>query len=151
MSSRKQNGSRFLFSSEPRDFVTHVTLGQRNGERDWRDLTRNTRERHVMCIPFILPTRQILGIRHGRYRHRGRRVAGYIWSEPCVLLIYCCSVRCIFARSFNEQVCVPWFAILSIEGHPNFLQNIFLCCWNDLLPFYRHYSFCWVFWSAAFI
>ena len=22
-----------------------------------------------------------------------------------------------------------------IEGHPNFLQNIFLCCWNDSLPF----------------
>ena len=22
-----------------------------------------------------------------------------------------------------------------IEGHPNFLQNIFLCCWNDLIPF----------------
>ena len=21
------------------------------------------------------------------------------------------------------------------EGHPNFLQNIFFCCWNDLLPF----------------
>ena len=23
-----------------------------------------------------------------------------------------------------------------IEDHPNFLQNIFLCCWNDLLPFF---------------
>ena len=29
-----------------------------------------------------------------------------------------------------------------IEGHPNLLQNIVLCCWNDLLPFYRHYPFC---------
>ena len=105
MSSRKQNGSRFLFSPEHKDFVTHVTLVQRNayGERDWRDLTRNTRERHVVCKPFILPTEQILGIRRGRYRHGGRRVAWYIWSEPCVLLIYCCSVRCTFARSFNEH------------------------------------------------
>ena len=24
----------------------------------------------------------------------------------------------------------------SIESHPNFLQNIFLCCWKDLLPFF---------------
>ena len=29
-----------------------------------------------------------------------------------------------------------------MEGHPNLLQNIVLCCWNDLLPFYRHYPFC---------
>ena len=29
-----------------------------------------------MFIPFILPTRQILGIRRERYRHGGRRVAG---------------------------------------------------------------------------
>ena len=52
---------------------------------------------------------------------------------------------------WTAKVCVPWFAILSIEGHPNFLQNIFLCCWNDLITFYCHYSFCTVFWSAAFI
>ena len=50
----------------------------------------------------------------------------------------------------TAKVCIPWFAILSIS-HPNFLQNIFLCCWNDSLSFYRHYSFCTVFWSAAFI
>ena len=37
-----------------------------------------------------------------------------------------------------------------IEGHPNFLQNIFLCCWNDLLPFYRHNSSCTVFWVSSF-
>ena len=29
-----------------------------------------------MCKPFILPTRLILGIRRGRYKQRGRRVAG---------------------------------------------------------------------------
>ena len=48
-------------------------------------------------------------------------------------------VHCIFARSFNEHpnslslrtlICNTF-----IEGHPNFLQNIFLSCWNDLLPF----------------
>ena len=29
-----------------------------------------------MCTPFILPTRLILRIRRGRYKHGGRRVAG---------------------------------------------------------------------------
>ena len=30
-----------------------------------------------------------------------------------------------------------------MEGHPNFLLNIFLYCWNVLLPFFnRHNSFC---------
>ena len=36
-----------------------------------------------------------------------------------------------------------------IEGHPNFLQNIFFCCWNDLLPFLLN-SFCTVFWVSSF-
>ena len=76
MSSRKQCGSRWSVVPKPRDFVTHVTLVQRNGKRDWRDLTRNTCETHVMCKPFILPTRLILRIRRGRYKHGGPRVAG---------------------------------------------------------------------------
>ena len=90
----------------------------------------------------------------------------YIWTEPCILLIYCTqlhSVRSLLLFSEmhicllvsmnirTAEFCVPWIAILSIEGHTNFLQNIFLCYWNDLLPFYSYYSFCTVFWSAAFI
>ena len=59
-----------------------------------------------------------------------------------------------FTRSFNERrnslrqptlICNTF-----IEGHPNFRQNVFLCCWNDLLPFYRHNSFCTVFWASSF-
>ena len=145
----------FFFPRNPETSLPSVTLVQWNGERDWRDLTRNTRERNVMCIPFILPTRQILGIRRERYRHGGRRVAGLFE----VNLVFCWFIVVQWDAHSPEvsmnirtaQVCIPWFAILSIEGHPNFLQNIFLCCWNDLLPFYRHYSFCRVFWSAAFI
>ena len=47
--------------------------------------------------------------------------------------------HCTFARSFNEHpnslslrtlICNTF-----IEGHSNFLHNIFLCCWNDSLPF----------------
>ena len=58
-------------------------------------------------------------------------------------------VHCPFARAFNEHpnnlslrtlICNTF-----IEGHPNFLQNIFLSCWNDLPPFYRHNSSCTVF------
>ena len=30
------------------------------------------------------------------------------------------------------------------------MQNIFLFCGDDLLPFYRHYSFCTVFWVSSF-
>ena len=30
------------------------------------------------------------------------------------------------------------------------MQNIFLFCGADLLPFYRHYSFCTVFWVSSF-
>ena len=148
MSSRKRCGSRFFFS-RPRDFVTHLTLVERNGEQDWRDRTRNTCERHVMCKPFILLTRQILGIQRGRYKHGGRRVAGIFVVN---LVFYWFIVVQWDAHSpevsmniRTAKVSVPWFAILSIEGHPNFLQNIFLCYWNDLLPFYRHYSFCRVF------
>ena len=41
-----------------------------------------------------------------------------------------------------------------IEGHPIFLQNIFLWCWNDLLPFFIAIillnSFCKVFWVSSF-
>ena len=33
---------------------------------------------------------------------------------------------------------------------PNLLQNIFLCCLNDLVPFYRHNSFCTVVWASSF-
>ena len=129
MSSRKQNGSRFLFSPEPRDFVTNVTLVQRNGERDWRDLTRNTRERHVMCIPFILPTRQILGIRRGRYRHGGRRVAGMF--EVNLVFYWFIVVQWgvpspeVSMNIRTAKVWAPWFAILSIEGHPNSCRTSF--------------------------
>ena len=63
-------------------------------------------------------------------------------------------VHCTFAKSFNEHpnslslrtlICNTF-----IEGHPNLLQNIFPCCWNDFLPFYRHNSFCTVFWVSSF-
>ena len=37
-----------------------------------------------------------------------------------------------------------------IEGQKKFLQNIFLCCWNDLGLFHRHNSFCTVFWVSSF-
>ena len=105
-----------IFFPEPRDFVIHVTPVQRNAEGDWRDLTRKTCETHAMCKPFILPTRPILGIRRGRYKHGGRRVAGifevnlaFYWFNIVHIYTvyghYCCSVRCTFARSFN--------------GHPN--------------------------------
>ena len=68
-----------------------------------------------------------------------------------------CRRHCTFAtfvRSFNERpnslrrptlICNTF-----IEGRPNFLRNIFLCCWNYLLPFYRHNSFCTVFWVSRF-
>ena len=46
------------------------------------------------------------------------------------------------------KVCVPWFAVLSIEGHPNFLQNIFFCCWNDLLPFHCYSVFIFLLYST---
>ena len=70
-------------------------------------------------------------------------------SLPCRTVLHC-----TFARSFNERpnslrpptlICNTF-----IEGHPNFLQNIFLCCWNDLLPFYRRNSLCTVFWVSSF-
>ena len=65
-------------------------------------------------------------------------------------------VHCAFARSFNERsnslrpptlICNTF-----LEGHPNFLQKIFLCCWNDFnySHFYRHHSFCTVFWVSCF-
>ena len=38
-----------------------------------------------------------------------------------------------------------------IEGHLNFLHNIFLCCWNDYYSlFYRYNSSCTVFWVSSF-
>ena len=47
-------------------------------------------------------------------------------------------VHCTFTRSFNEHLNSLSLRTLIyntfIEGHPNFLQNIFLCCWNDFLP-----------------
>ena len=77
-------------------------------------------------------------------------------NEDCKLLKHLCSfskveVHCTFARSFNEHpnnlrlrtlICNTF-----IEGHPNFLQNVFLCCWNDLLPILSVQNFG----SAAFI
>ena len=54
-------------------------------------------------------------------------------------------VHCTFARRFNESPNSLSLRTLIcntiIEGHPNFLQNIFLCCWNDLLPFLSPYFF----------
>ena len=48
-------------------------------------------------------------------------------------------VHCTFARSFNEHANSLSLRTLIgntfTEGHPSFLQNIFLCCWNDFLPF----------------
>ena len=84
--------------------------------------------------------------------HGGRRVAGVF--QVSLVFYWFIVVRDAHSPEVSmnirtAKVCVPWFAILSIEGYPNFPQSIFLCCWNDLLPFYRHYSFCRVFWSTS--
>ena len=116
MSSRKQCGRRFL-SRNPETSLS--TLPPSSGTRKEIDETwrgRHVRRIYAMCKPFILPTRPILGIRRGRYKHGGRRVAGifevnlaFYWFNIVHIYTvyghYCCSVRCTFARSFN--------------GHPN--------------------------------
>ena len=66
-----------------------------------------------MCKTFILPTRLILGILRGRYKHGRRRVEGifevnlafywFIVQSYTVYGHFCCSVRCTFAGSFNEN------------------------------------------------
>ena len=54
-------------------------------------------------------------------------------------------MHCPFVRGFNEHLNSLSLRTLIcntfIAGHPNFLQNIFLCCWNDLLPFLSPYFF----------
>ena len=109
----------------------------------------------LMCKTFILPTQLILGIRRGWYKHGGRQVAG-IWSEPCVLLIYCTQLHGVWSLLlFSEMHIRQKFQWTSEQlnsaylgwqyFHPNFLQNIFLCCWNDfntpfLSPLFLLYS-----------
>ena len=135
-----------FFFPEPRDFVTHVTLVQRNGQRDWRDLMRNKSETHVRFWVF--------GVEDTDMQDDELQVY-FKWTLCSIdlLLFSEMHIRQKFQWTSEQlsKVCVPWFAIRSIEGYPNFLQSIFLCCWIDLLPFYPHYSFCRVFWSAAFI
>ena len=76
----------------------------------------------------------------------------YIRSEPCILLIYCTQLYSVWSLLLFSEMHIPqkfqWTyeqlksVYLDLQHfHPNFLQNIFLCCWNDLLPFYHHYSF----------
>ena len=71
-------------------------------------LTMDASETHVMWKLFILPTRH-LG--HSAWKIPTGKTTSYrcIWSEPCILLIYCiqctvtcCSVRFTFDGSVNE-------------------------------------------------
>ena len=79
-----------------------------------------------------------------------------IWSEPCVLLIYCTQLHGVWSLLlFSEMHIRQKFQWTSEQlnsaylgwqyFHPNFLQNIFLCCWNDfntpfLSPLFPLYS-----------
>ena len=70
----------------------------------------------------------------------------YIWSEPCILLFYCTQLYNVWSLLLFTEMLIrqklQWTSeqlksvYLDLQYfHPNFLQNIFLCCWNDLLPF----------------
>ena len=104
-----------------------------------------------------------LSVKCRRLTESKTQVGCKMQNEDCKLLKHLCSfflkytrrflveVHCTFARSFNEHpnnlrlrtlICNTF-----IEGHPNFLQNVFLCCWNDLLPILSVQDFG----SAAFI
>ena len=109
-----------FFFPELRDFVTHGTLVQRNGEQDWWDLTRNTCETALLCVNhYIL------------FRYSADFGLHTVWS---FLLFSEMHTRQVSMNIRTAKVCVPWFAIFLIEDHPNFLQNIFLWCWDHLLP-----------------
>ena len=130
-----------VFFLEPRDFITHVTLVQQNRERDW-------------CVNHWFYSTNSAEFRHSAWKIQTWRTMScrYIWSEPRILLIYCSQLYSVWSLLlFSEMhICrkFQWTyeQLKSVDidlqpFHPNFLQNIFLCCWNDLLPFYHHYSF----------
>ena len=65
------------------------------------------------------------------------------WNSELVSVIcvsytprFLVEVHCTFARSFSEHPnCLSLRTLICntfVEGHPNSLQIIFLCCWNDL-------------------
>ena len=80
----------------------------------------------------------------------------YTWSVQSLLLFSKMHIRQTFwwiltMNLWTAKVCLRTLICKFLkEGHPNFLQNIFLCCWNDLLPFYHHYSFCAAFMVSSF-
>ena len=77
-------------------------------------------------------------------------------DRKCGNIIFCrCHVHFTFTRSFNEQPNSLSLCTLICntfkEGHPNFLQNIFLYSWNDYYSLFYHYnSSCTVFWVSSF-
>ena len=63
----------------------------------------------------------------------------YIWSEPCILLIHCTQLHSVWSLLLFSEMHIrqkfQWTSAQSVYlgleyFHPNFLQNIFLCCWN---------------------
>ena len=103
MSSRKQNGSRFLFSPEPRDSVTQrYPCSAERGTRLTRPDEEHTWE---ACYVYTIYSTNSADFGHSAWKIQTWRTTScrYVWSEPCVLLIYCCSMRCTFSRSFNEH------------------------------------------------
>ena len=79
-----------------------------------------------------------------------RHLCSFFSNISCTLR-FLVEVHCTLARSFNEHPnSLSLICNTFIEGHPNFLQNIFLCCWNDLLPFYCHNFSCTVFLVSGF-
>ena len=77
-------------------------------------------------------------------------------DRKCGNIIFCrCHVHFTVTRSFNEQPNRSSLCTLICntfkEGHPNFLQNIFLYSWNDYYSLFYHYnSSCTVFWVSSF-
>ena len=111
MSSRKQCRNRF-YSRNPQTSFTTLRCPAERGTR----LTRPD-EKHMWeacCVQTIYSTNSA-DFGHSAWNIKTRRTTScrYIWSEPCILLIYCrqlhwvyghfcCSVRCTFAGRFNK-------------------------------------------------
>ena len=145
MLSRKQCGRRF-FSRNPETSLS--TLPPSSGTR--KEIDETWRGRHVRRMPCVnhlfyqLGWFWAFGVEDTNTKDDEFQV--YLkWTLHSIDLILYISTLCTVTTVVQwgahspevsmdirtAKVCVPWFAILAMEGHPNFLQNIFLCCWND--------------------
>ena len=79
-------GESCFFFLEPRDFITHVTLVQQNRERDW-------------CVNHWFYSTNSAEFRHSAWKIQTWRTMScrYIWSEPCILLIYCTQLHSVWS------------------------------------------------------